>query len=138
MNLDIDPQTLAKELARRLNEHLPKDFRLEADGPTLVFYGADGPYSRTDFELNLDGGNVAHDRVGAIVGSFLDQVQADVAHATRGTAWPYLESASPEPLPMEWVEISGFRAGGGDIRFGYGESGPTFEPILLADITRGS
>lgn len=103
-----------------------------------MFFGADGPYSWTDFELNLDGRHLSHDRVGAVVDSFLGQVQADVAHATRGAAWPYLESASPEPLPMEWVEISGFRTGGGYMRFGYGKSGPAFEPILLADITRGS
>lgn len=134
MKLDLDPAALARELELRLNAELPEGTRLEANGSTLTFYGTDGPYSFTDFDLNLDGRSETYDSLGFAVEQFLDHLQDDVAHATRGTIWPVADSESPtSPLPPPWVEVSAHR---GDLRFGYGESGLTFDPIPLRTILR--
>jgi hypothetical protein len=58
----------------------------------------------------------------------LDGVQDDVAHATRGAAWPPSESPS-EPLMMAWAE-SRMES----LYLGYG--GFALSPIPIGEIQR--
>jgi hypothetical protein len=132
VDVHVDPSALARELASRLNLVLPLGTRLEADGPVLTSYGEDGRYSLTDVSDSLDGGDVDQDRLVYFVEAFLENVQTDVAHATRGTLWPYRDDrAGADPLATPWAKVA---PAPGDLRFGYGESGPDFTPIRLADI----
>jgi hypothetical protein len=129
VRLQIDPSAFARELAARLNAQLPLGTRLEVDGPILSFYGQDGRYSVTDLADSLDADDLDDERLSYLVEAMLENVQTDVAHATRGVLWPYWERGRADPLPSPWARVRQ-----GDLSFGYGHSGPAFEPLRLSDV----
>jgi hypothetical protein len=131
----VDEERLAVALAERLNRLLPTGMRIEAVGSTLTTYGLDGKYAiynATDLlPTPLDEGYEYYvsdpwPSVKYWVYTVLDGVQDDVAHATRGVAWP--PSSSPaQPLLMAWAEVRG-RA----LHMGYGNT--ALVPVVIDEI----
>jgi hypothetical protein len=130
VHLRIDPPAFAREFAARLNAQLPLGTRLEVEGPVLTFYGQDGRYSVTDLADSFDSDDVDDQRLSYLVEAMLENVQIDVAHTTRGTPWPYWERVRADPLPSPWARVRQ-----GELCFGYGDSGPAFEPLPLSEVT---
>jgi hypothetical protein len=107
-----------------LNDRLPAGTRVDAVGPTLTTYGIDGLYAtyrpddllptEKDREYAKYTGN-PWPSIERWIYAVLDGVQDDVAHATRGMAWPPSASSS-EPLLMPWAEVRDQ-----DIHLGYGD-----------------
>jgi hypothetical protein len=68
------------------------------------------------------------DGLTGLVENILDAIQDDVAHASRGVAWP-ADPAAEGPLPRPWARLAR-----GVLLFGYGSL--TFgQGIRLADIS---
>jgi hypothetical protein len=130
----VDQAKLVAAIAARLNDSLPAGVRVDAVGTTLTTYGTDGVYAW--YEPNdllpgeRDGDYAEYIRdpwpwIKRWICSVLDGIQDDVAHATRGMAWP--PSSTSKPLPLEWAEVRGQ-----ELHLGYGDT--SLAPIPIAEI----
>jgi hypothetical protein len=114
----INVRGLADVLASRLNPQLPSGLWLtvgtqEGWGGVAVFMNSDeGSWGGTGIVNMYDA--VDQSDVEASVRTALDAIQADVAHASRGVAWPS-DPAAIGPLPEPWA-----KATGNALSFGYG------------------
>jgi hypothetical protein len=120
----IDRAELARALVSWLNPVLPEGTWVEAHGEQIEFRARDGLYGSSLFDWN---------ELDFVVERFLDGVQDDVAHATRGLRWPAPDRGSSTPLPMAGAEVTET-----ELRFGYGsdQSPLVLAPIPLDSITR--
>jgi hypothetical protein len=124
----VDCARLAAAIAKRLEESLPETVRLEVDGPSITTFGPDGWYSWYDLDQMLSSDEDDDwSQTELWVENILSGVQDDVAHATRGMAWPPRAARRSEPLAMPWAHVRNK-----ELHFGYGEM--PLSPIPLRDI----
>ena len=128
----IDVRALGEALTRDLNPELPAGCWLTCDrvegwgGVALFMNTAEGSWGGSGLAGMADSVDV--DELSGDVEAILDSIQDDVAHASRGVAWP-TDPAAKVPLPEPWAKLAGgmLSFGYGSRRFGHG--------IRLADIT---
>ena len=126
----ISVQALAEALVSRLNPELPPGLWLTVD--TVEGWGGIALFMNSD-EGSWGGSAIANlnetiddsDLLG-VVEFALDAVQDDVAHASRGAAWPS-DPTDEGPLPRPWAKVAR-----NTLSFGYGSL--TFGPDT--DLTR--
>ena len=128
----IDCTQLAEAIAERLAVSLPATVHLKVDGPSLSTFGPDGLYGWYDLDQMLSWDDDGQDDDGSQaelwVSNVLSDIQDDVAHATRGLAWPPRPAGTAEPLPMPWAEVRNKA-----LHLGYGKT--ELRPIALRDIS---
>jgi hypothetical protein len=90
----IDLERLTELLVERLNPVLPDGIRVEANGDLIEMFGPDGSWGSSSY--------FADDPARTVEG-MLSSVQDDVAHVTRGTAWP----GNGHSLPLPWASVEG-------------------------------
>ena len=88
-------------------------------GVWIEMFTAEGSWGGTGV-AGLDE-TISEDRVPGIVEMALDAIQDDVAHATRGIAWPS-GGTRENPPPSAWASVTDgvLTFGYGDVRFGDG------------------
>jgi hypothetical protein len=105
----ISVRTLADALVLQLNPELPPGLWLTVDafpgwGGIALFMNSDeGSWGGS----GIAGGRETVDNswVLAVVEMALDSIQDDVAHASRGMAWP-TDPTVEGPLPRPWVKLT--------------------------------
>ncbi len=124
----VDCARLAAAIANRLEATLPETVRLEVDGPSISTVGPDGWYGGYDLDqlLSCDEDD-DWSQMELWVHNVLSGVQDDVAHATRGMAWPPGAARPSEALAMPWAHVRN-----NELHLGYGEM--ALSPIPLRDI----
>jgi hypothetical protein len=120
----LSVRALADALVLRLNPQLPAGLWLtvgileEWGGIALVMNSDEGSWGGSgiaDLDETADDSEVDY-----IVRAALDAIQDDVAHASRGMAWPK-DPTVAGPLPKPWAKVAG-----DVLSFGYGSL--TFGP----------
>jgi hypothetical protein len=120
----ISVQALAEALVSRLNPELPPGLWLTVDtiegwgGIALFMNSHEGSWGGSGI-ANLDE-TIDDSYVPGVVEIALDAIQDDVAHASRGVAWPSDPTLSG-PLPRPWAKVAR-----NALSFGYGSL--TFGP----------
>ena len=128
----VEVRALGEALAEDLNPELPAGCWLtcgtvEGWGRVALFMNTEeGSWGGSGIAELED--SVAVDGLPGLVENILDAIQDDVAHASRGVAWP-TDPAAEGPLPRPWAKLAH-----GVLLFGYGSR--TFgQGIRLADIS---
>jgi hypothetical protein len=124
----LSVRALADALVLRLNPQLPAGLWLtvgtpEGWGGIALFMNSEGSWGGSGI-ANMDE-TVDDSEVDYIVEAALDAIQDDVAHASRGMAWPE-DPTAVGPLPGPWAKVAG-----NVLSFGYGSL--TFGPGVDLD-----
>jgi hypothetical protein len=129
--VEIDIRALGEALAVRLNRELPDGCWLtcetveERGGVALFMNTAEGSWGGSGIAGMAD--SVDAVELPSVTESILDAIQDDVAHASKGVAWPSDPNAKV-PLPEPWAKLAD-----AVLLFGYGSR--TFgEGISLVEI----
>jgi hypothetical protein len=127
----VNVRALGEALAVRLNRELPNGCWLTCDtvegwgGVALFMNTAEGSWGGSGIAGMADSVDV--DQLPFVTQSILDAIQDDVAHASKGVAWPS-DPAAEIPLPEAWARLAD-----AVLVFGYG-SRALGEGIPLAEI----
>ena len=125
----LSVRALADALVLRLNAQLPAGLWLTVDTPEgwggiALFMNCDeGSWGGSGI-ANMDE-TVDDSEVDSIVEAALDAIQDDVAHASRGMAWPR-DPTAVGPLSQPWAKVAR-----NVLSFGYGSL--TFGPGIDLD-----
>ena len=128
--MTLSVRALADALVLRLNPQLPPGLWLTVDTPeawgggiALFMNSDEGSWGGTGFASLYE--TVDQSEVEGVVEAALDAIQDDVAHASRGIAWPG-DPTAVGPLPEPWAKVAR-----NALSFGYGSL--TFGPDIDLD-----